>query len=222
MNTSQQIFLVFFAIFWGTSANVWPRWKPFHWTLFRRKYPHVRHRIYLSFLLLNIAPLTFFVGVLMALHGGDAPPAATAEYARDLLVGAVPALGHFGFYRIWLGLVERRPSWFYLSTRELRRLGIAGIEPASEALHISTRWWLSNTLWGAAYVIAFGSICFFKTHYPPKKSHAAANQSSRFVGPTITHIHTEMYGKNSPRVGTPPSERIPASPTPTPRCLAYP
>ena len=49
----QQVFMLFYAIFWGAIANVQPRWKPFQWHLFFAV-PQARRRAIAALVLLNV------------------------------------------------------------------------------------------------------------------------------------------------------------------------
>src|SRR3970040_2162923 len=64
----QQVFMLFYAIFWGAIANVQPRWKPFQWHLFFAV-PQARRRAIAAFGLLNVLPLIFFAYGMWALYG---------------------------------------------------------------------------------------------------------------------------------------------------------
>src|SRR5471030_1069716 len=108
LNTSQQVFMLFYAIFWGTIANAQPRWRAFHFPLVR-KMRHVKRRAILSFLLLNLCPLLLFVYVLWPLHGIAIDQNLIVGSLR-LLQSVVPAFAVFGLYRLWIGIVEKWPD----------------------------------------------------------------------------------------------------------------
>ncbi len=114
LGTDQQVFMLFFAIFWGTVANVQPRWKAFQWPLFC-KIPEAKHRALLSFGILNVLPLLFFGYVLWALSGRGPKSYDGNLYviAKILVQGVLPAFGIFGIYRFWLAIIELRPGYFY-------------------------------------------------------------------------------------------------------------
>jgi len=136
MNFSQQIFMVFFAILWGTSANAWPRWKMFHWTFFLRS-SRIRRRVLWSVLVLNVIPVAYFACVLQRLgqvstRGLDTP---------TILFGLIPAFAVFGLYRLWFSLVERVPKFFYYEDdnemRSEKKDYLIGPEPTIEDLKSS-------------------------------------------------------------------------------------
>lgn len=118
MNPVQGVFMLFFAIFWGAIANVQPRWKQFQWPLVWRGLKFVNHRVLLSVVLLNIVPMLFFGYVMHQLSfcpvekKTDATPSIGAA-AAIVLCGVLPAFAVFGFYRMWLGIVELCPKCFY-------------------------------------------------------------------------------------------------------------
>jgi len=138
MNATQQIFLVFFAIFWGTVANAWPKRKPFQWPLI--KYGPVSRRLILSVTLLNAAPILYFSWVLLRLSG----------HRFSVISGILPAFAIFGFYRIWLALAGSAAGWFYYSEAKLPP-EIKEIEPAFETWPQWT--WFLNLLFGLIYVL---------------------------------------------------------------------
>lgn len=113
----QQVFMIFFAIFWGTVANVQPRWKAFQFPLMF-KLPNVCCRVQLSILLLNLLPIVYFGYVLWFTYGRGPTDTDTKflVVAKVLIQGILPAFGMFGFYRMWLGIVELRPELFYKYT----------------------------------------------------------------------------------------------------------
>ena len=118
MNVTQTIFTVFFAIFWGTAWGALPRWKAFQWPLvFAVK--QVRHRLVLSILVLNVCPLAFFGLALWGLSGPNYDVICwnLCTVVKLILHGVVPAFATFGFYRLWLGIVELNPRLFYVRNR---------------------------------------------------------------------------------------------------------
>jgi len=185
--TTQQVFMLFFAIFWGFVANVQPRWKAFNWPLvFRRNQAGSSWRALLSMIVLNIAPALFFAHVLCAL-GKQEMACNTGSRWVIVLHGVFPALAAFGFYRIWMGIVEFKPDCFYVKlydrydTNKMPREDLFS-EPtyarASEYIlptppkdisnlrHeempvVCLGSWTSgilNFVWGVAYIIVFGFI----------------------------------------------------------------
>ena len=124
MNDSQAIFTLFFAISWGIVSNVLPRWKPFHFAMFgERRFPQPLHRAVVAFLLFNALPWLFFVSVLLSLGGAESMARewniwlALCIIPRAIIPGLVP----FGFYRVWVAVIQYFPSWFYAASQEKRR-----------------------------------------------------------------------------------------------------
>jgi hypothetical protein len=156
MNSAQQIFLVFFAIFWGTSSNAWPKYKPFHWTFVLRD-GRVACRVALSFLMLNVIPVSFFVWALRNLKGTEGVPSV-----RETLAGVTPAFAVFGIYRIWLGIIECSPSRFYYVNESAQPDYLKNADPTiEENLHLggSTRSWF-NLLFGVVYIVIASAAVF--------------------------------------------------------------
>ena len=153
MNIAQQLFAVFFAIFWGTASNAWPRWKPFHWP-FVWEHSQVLCRVLLSILLLNLFPIGYFA-IVLAWLGQGGPTDGNLYYLavlREVLRGVSPAFAVFGFYRMWFGIIESRPSLFYLTDKTLPP-ELKEIEPTSDTLNIGHRWWCMNVGVGLVYVL---------------------------------------------------------------------
>jgi hypothetical protein len=116
LDPSQQVFMLFYAIFWGAVANVQPRWKAFQLPLIGLV-PKVGWRTLLSFVLLNVVPLIFFAYVLWVLPH-KAVDFHFSSYLWLSIQGVVPAFAVFGFYRLWLGVVEMWPERFYHANRK--------------------------------------------------------------------------------------------------------
>jgi len=158
MTTTQTIFVVFFAIFWGAIASVQGRWKMFHWTLIR--YPHVAARLGLSFALLNILPVLFFAWVLFVLRNTQTEPInqwSASQTLLQVLAGVVPAFAVFGFYRLWLALIEFWPTRFYQWERDqddtTRR-----IEPSIDSLILLPQFAPWNLLFALVYLVLAGGV----------------------------------------------------------------
>ena len=146
---SREIFLVFFAIFWGTAANAQPRWKAFHYP-FVFDSPKILVRLVWSMLVLNILPISLFVFVLLRLPESMPGQIDTLSVLR----GVVPAFAPFGVYRIWLSGIEGVPSMFYHDKAyiEAHRVLAKAPEPNREELKIDHGRWWANLLFGLLYV----------------------------------------------------------------------
>lgn len=114
LNTEQQVFLVFYAISWGTIANVQPKWKPFHWPLIF-EVRQARSRLWHSFLHLNVFPIFFFAYALWSVGvvGSGSPCHSSIAVLHIVIHGVIPAFAVFGFYRLWLGRMELHPERYY-------------------------------------------------------------------------------------------------------------
>lgn len=144
MNTPQEIFVVFFAIFWGAVFNVQGRWKMFQPIL---SFPHIRHRFIFSFLLLNVVPVLFFAWTFFRLK--DIP----GETWLQISAGVLPAFAIFAFYRLWIGIVECSPSYFYQSNDkqdpDLKKID----DPTVESLNLEHPFKVWNFLLAALYLV---------------------------------------------------------------------
>lgn len=169
MTTTQQVFVVFFAIFWGGVFNVLARWKMFNWPLL--SYRQVKCRLALSTLMFNLLPLLTFALFFWLLSG--TPPSLLAEKRWYVIMpwtiaGVLPAFAIFGFYRLWLGIVECCRETFYMhkSPHEPDEKGPdttgpdridSKVEPSIESLALDSKWSRNNLVVGVAY-IAFALI----------------------------------------------------------------
>jgi hypothetical protein len=113
MNVPQQVFTIFYAIFYGAMANALPRWKAFAWGA-RRSDPPSGRRAWLSMGILNVGPALMFVIFLMLLAGPDWDLQRWNLRASVLIIGSLaPSLSNFGFYKIWVAAVEWKSQYFY-------------------------------------------------------------------------------------------------------------
>jgi hypothetical protein len=180
MTTAQQIFMVFFAIFWGSVASVqgrWkmfpyslcglrcPSWKTWRWKLFCRMFvrPDAWRRLLLSFVILNLFPVVFFCFVFHLLaaerltgdefvepcvvsKSGTSETRQTCEChtrsdgeahsVKQVLAGILPAFAVFGFYRLWVAIVQCRPTWFYREGRSRENSKRTDDDPTIKSLRI--------------------------------------------------------------------------------------
>ncbi len=121
MNDSQQIYAVFYAIFWGGIFNVLSRWKPFNFGLISHKRKNIkkliRKRIGLALIIFNVLPIIYF-GTIFYILGEQNICEVQKKYwyymVSIVLSGIIPAFAILGFYRLWLGIVEKWPKTFYL------------------------------------------------------------------------------------------------------------
>jgi len=177
MNVPQQLFAIFFAIFWGTSSNAWPKWKPFHWTLLLHS-GRIFCRTVLSLVILNVFPVLFFVWMLGKL-GGLIPDDALSSFGstwRVVVPAIVPAFAVFGFYRLWVGLIEIKPELFYHAKDKINGdfapRNVTGpngedfIEPTIESLGLEGKDWSAgpNLLFAATYIVVSAVVPLF---WPP-------------------------------------------------------
>jgi hypothetical protein len=154
LNVPQQIFVLFYAIFWGTMANALPKWKAFAVPYVFYDAPSVR-RVSLAIFTLNVLPIVFFVIVLKAL-GGSVWQVQKWEVATlvKILASLVPAFGIFGFYKVWMSLMQFWPNTFYSFTV------IGGVQQPDQELYanlrnsdLDRRWACGNLLFGFLYII---------------------------------------------------------------------
>jgi len=167
MNDAQQIFAVFYAIFWGAIFSVSSRWKAFNFGLiFDKEVDHVTKRIILAKLILNILPILYFAGIFHVLGSNGSLCPQQRECWTDLtaivLSGIIPSFGIFGFYRLWLCIIEYKPTNYYMcrSSIPLKYIEYSNTEnepePRLEKLAIlesSKYTWRKNMVTGFTYLI---------------------------------------------------------------------
>lgn len=160
MTIPQQIFMVFFAIFWGIQGNAQPRWKAFD--LGNSWDATTRQRACISFLLLNIVPIIYFLFVFW-LFGHRLWQIRTWASWDVLLIlpPIIAALGIFGFYKLWMGIVQLRNNHFYGSHFDRQRFNIR-----LEEEDIDSSYGLGNIIAGVAwtstmFIMAFSSFFIF-------------------------------------------------------------
>lgn len=112
--TVQTIFALFYAIMWGSLANVWSRWRAFDWSL--TAMPNGRaqtyRRAFLSLGLLNILPIVFFICVWLCLKDWRLEESLLSIGCK-LLVTMLQPLALFGFYWMWISIVQWCTKTFY-------------------------------------------------------------------------------------------------------------
>ncbi len=162
---NKTVFMLFYAIAWGIVANVQGRWKAFHWPAIHRV-PKARNRVLLSFLILNVLPFFFFGYALFALtkSGQTTSQRPLVAISELVIQSMLPALANFGFYRVWLGLIEWRPKVFYQTNaahlpEEFRhveptiRTSITDKKSETPILYIGPHTAGPNLFWGMIYFL---------------------------------------------------------------------
>ena len=114
LNVPQTLFTVFFAICWGTAANAQPRWRAFAWPYALEEVASLK-RLVLSFAIMNVIPILYFVGVLHLLSDTQWQMTTWTYPAgfKKILGGLLPSFAAFGFYRLWLAIILWKPKCFY-------------------------------------------------------------------------------------------------------------
>jgi len=130
-------------------ANALPKWKAFAWGAMPKDLPSKR-RACLSMAILNIAPAIVYVTLLYLLS-------ARIWDLREwnlwsiLLIGVlwIPALTTFGFYKVWMGIVQKWSDYFYGCGEFRRKVVDPGLGPEN----LKPEYGLGNIKWGALYLI---------------------------------------------------------------------
>jgi hypothetical protein len=145
-NVAQTIFALFYAITWGMLANVWPRWHAFDVTLKVKEGSIALKRWWISFGLLNLAPILSFIVIFMALKSWRLS-GPTWWDGIQLLVVMFQPFTFVGFYWIWISIVQGCRDTFYP-------------KPLSDAYHhlreesdLDPQLAKTNFFWGLGYVL---------------------------------------------------------------------
>jgi len=122
MNLYQQIFALFYAIMWGSLANVWNKWRPFDWSRMGEG-EHSLARTMLSLFMLNLLPILFFIYMFLEL--GSSKLSGTC-FGMKLFVVMLQPFSLIGFYGVWVAIIQWFRPYFYppepLSERRFPRL----------------------------------------------------------------------------------------------------
>ncbi len=95
-------------------------------------------RLFLLIVFFNIIPILYFGLVINVLD-----PNCEAFNLSFILASVVPAFAPFGFYRLWQGIVELRPNWFYLSIAQ-RTTWMPGKWLFSDPTYVAPEHWIKN------------------------------------------------------------------------------
>lgn len=104
-------FMVFFVIFWGAIFNVQGRWKAFQFPFFGIFKKLTRRALFI--VVLNVLPIIYFGIVPWIIK--DFPK--QNQIQDTIFLGVIPAFGIFGFYRLWLGILELSPKLYYYDSK---------------------------------------------------------------------------------------------------------
>jgi hypothetical protein len=161
VNAAQTVFSLFYAIFWGALANVWPKWKAFDWSLLveASERSYARRRCVLSVALLNIVPILFFVPVFAHLGGWNSDCPQWLVWLR-LMVCMLQPFVLIGLYWLWVAVVQRHRSKFYPAPLPQERYtAIREVDLNSKFAGINARVALLYILVPPAALIAVSYLC---------------------------------------------------------------
>jgi hypothetical protein len=150
LNPSQEVFALFYAIMWGSLANVWPRWKAFDWTLVFKKGDGVitLRRVTLSIVVLNALPILFFI---IALHRLDHWRLEGGWWCIGikLFIIMLQPFAIVGFYWLWVSIVQLFKATFYPVplTSAYRTLS------ENEEHDLGREWATPNLVFGLLYIV---------------------------------------------------------------------
>jgi len=112
LSVAQNVFTLFYAIFWGFVSEVSPRWKAFNWPV-ALKLKRTCRRTILSMLFFVTAPIAIFFCFFNLFRW------ETRDYFLSVVPALVAAHAPFGLYRLWIGVMESAKHSFYYSALEL-------------------------------------------------------------------------------------------------------
>ena len=147
LTVKQQVFTIFFAIFWGVVANVQPRWKAFQFPLIRDMV-NVRWRVSAAVLILNILPILYF-GIILSLLKNN--KSGINSIVHILINSVIPAIGIFGIYRLWIAIIEWRPDLFYKRNIDLVPKKYQHVEPTYSLEYSDSKYPVVSIAEGACF-----------------------------------------------------------------------
>ena len=112
---SHEIFALFYAIIWGSLFNVLPRWKAFDLAAKRYDNCAVR-RWFLSFAMLNVLPIVFFIIVFLCLERWELGRGVASWLLLFLIV--LQGFALYGFYWLWVAAVQHWQTFYPLDWAE--------------------------------------------------------------------------------------------------------
>jgi hypothetical protein len=155
MNTAQTVFTVFYAVAWGALANVWPRWRAFDWALRNEPGEKACQRGILSLTFLNILPFIFFSSGLLLLNNWVLHGYWISIIIQIFLI-ALQSLTLFGFYRIWVSIVQCCKNTFYPEKSFGKGGRYNGLRPED----LDRKYARKNLLVGLVYLIVPPTLLF--------------------------------------------------------------
>ena len=166
MNQVQYMFVIFFAIFWGTSLAAQSCWKPFNLSFLR--FSPARHRAYLSFIVYNMFPIIYIWYTLNFLNLCEKN--VDVLKISYLLLGILPAFAMFGFNKLWLGIVEIKKNWFYGTEEEVEKMLLENKclekpEPYQEMFYLESEQGWNNISVVPLYMFISIGIPFIIKHF---------------------------------------------------------
>ncbi len=112
---AQEVFMLFYAVLYGTTLGSMSGFFPFQWgQLFLNK--RFRNRLLLSIIFLNFGPIIYFLSVIYMLKGKTLCLSSWSQIIFSFLV-IFSALGVFAFYRIYhiFFCLDRNRNIFWLN-----------------------------------------------------------------------------------------------------------
>jgi hypothetical protein len=122
LNTAQELFAIFFAIFYGLMLGYAQEYNPFDtYDAWRRKRSAIK-RLLTALLILNFIPFLHFAIVFIILGKLEIFLGATiSDVLKIVLVPFLSLFGH-GYYRIFTAFLYRFPKAFYTSKKRIQQL----------------------------------------------------------------------------------------------------
>jgi len=155
MNNAQTIFALFYAIYFAVTITLTGKFQPFDTpAMYKMKYKSWI-RFLISFIALNIAPLSYFVLIFKWLSKIK----AFEESFGDILIIFILSIAGFGFYRIYYGIMifKFRDEYIFYE----RNLPKALLEDLNQR-DSSHRDWLAHVIPGAIWIVVSVAIGYWR------------------------------------------------------------
>jgi hypothetical protein len=179
MNFTQTVFTIFYAIFWGATANLHPRWRLFDWPQ-AKKHPRIDKRVGLAFLILNAIPFFYFwLAITLTSYVAEPVGASWFRYFLPLMAGISPAFAALGFYRLFLSIVGKSPEQYYWFEKDLNKTQLP-LEKSIECLGLNQPGWEINMRVALKYIfvpVAIIALVLALQSYKPRPTPTKSSQN---------------------------------------------
>jgi hypothetical protein len=122
VNTAQELFTVFFAIFYGLMLSYAQQYNPFDtYDAWKRK-PSAIKRLLTALIILNLLPFLQFAIIFIILEHLQILFRVTIVSVLKIILISFVSLFGFGYYRMFVAFLYRFPKVFYTSEKRIEQL----------------------------------------------------------------------------------------------------